>query len=307
MAFAMSARVPRGARSRRCELRALHSFQRAASRARSESAAGTVLRERREVVEHAQLSAAALGVATPRAGGSSRVEARERRAELAQRDAATRSAASRRSRRASSGNSRILTAYSIAGVRPTRGGSRVAADRHDGEVQSSGASRRLRRSSSSAEVPAQLERAEVDERQLDRFLDLVGVARRSGRPTRCGSRRARTFVDAAAVSSAGSSARPASDRRARLPARVRASLRGIADSARLAAEQLEQLGRLCRISCCVAAALDVQAQQRLGVRRAQVEAPIGELDAEPVGVDRRRARAACTRPRRSCERRLARP
>ena len=41
---------------------------------------------------------------------------------------------------------------------------------------------------------------------------------------------------------------------------------------------------LARISARLSAALHVQADQRLGVGRAQIEAPVRELDAEPVRV-----------------------
>ena len=52
----------------------------------------------------------------------------------------------------------------------------------------------------------------------------------------------------------------------------------------LAAHEPQELGRSSLHELLVAAALDVQAQQRFRVRCAQVEAPIRELDAETVGV-----------------------
>src|SRR5512134_699545 len=55
-------------------------------------------------------------------------------------------------------------------------------------------------------------------------------------------------------------------------------------SARLAADQREQLGGLFAHQRLIAAALDVQADQGLGVRRAQVETPAVEFDAHAVGV-----------------------
>src|SRR5690242_14881682 len=78
-----------------------------------------------------------------------------------------------------------------------------------------------------------------------------------------------------------------------------ARLRGIARSSGLAAEQREELLGAPAHQLLVAPALDVQAQQRLRVRAAQIEAPVREVDAEAVGaVDRERARrVACLRLR----------
>ena len=54
-------------------------------------------------------------------------------------------------------------------------------------------------------------------------------------------------------------------------------------SAGLAADQLEQLRGLLAHQGGITAALDVEPDQRLGVRRAEIETPRIELEAYPVG------------------------
>src|SRR6476620_11043910 len=55
-------------------------------------------------------------------------------------------------------------------------------------------------------------------------------------------------------------------------------------SARLAADQRQRFPCFAAHQHFVAAAFDVQADQRLGMRRTQVEAPLLELEAHAVGV-----------------------
>src|SRR3954453_1438028 len=54
-----------------------------------------------------------------------------------------------------------------------------------------------------------------------------------------------------------------------------------------ASDQLDQLARASLHQCAIATRFDVEADHGLGVRSAEVESPVGELEREAVGhVDR---------------------
>ena len=240
VALAVARRARRGSRSPARSRRARCArSSRAAPRARAARARGRLARSSSRFAQRRREPLAAAWRWRERAAArrESARAARRTRTQRLGRERAGREQAGRASRR--SGNSRIFTAYSIAGSMPTRGASCVAADRHDRKIE-------LRRKAPIesellvAEAMPALERAEVDERQLDGLLDLVRVARRSGTPTRCASlrggrtrRRGRNSAQAAASAemSEGLRVRRVGSRR----------LRGIARSPRLSAEQLEQL------------------------------------------------------------------
>ena len=136
-----------------------------------------------ELVDVAQRRRARVrvGGAMPRTGGRPAVEARKRGAELGERR--FRQALRREPPVEPIGRGELAHLHGVLERRlaPDSRRRRRAADRHDAEIE-------LRREPPIhaqllvAEALAKLQRAEVDERQLDGLLDLVGVAPRQEHP-----------------------------------------------------------------------------------------------------------------------------